>query len=509
MSTRRQQMTAATFTTTAATPRSPLSLLQALLSSLLICLVVIDTCPNCGTGAAGIGTALALSPNAAVTKTTRRIPRTTRVFVTSTAAASTSASTTDTFSSSAHTTTSTTAAGQDDLPSPLHAHALSQLQLRPTSADLALQGWCTTTAGIALSPSVLICTTSQSVAGRGVFATDKIEEGDVVALIPKEVVLWKDNCAGQFGRVATELEETMMKAARYGHDDGNTESMRSGPKKSGRKRRWVRKLLSRLILRRPSPSGSTATDSTDLSSSPSSSQMITDESTMWAPILTRYAMEAMQTSHPWSEWIAQWNRNDPMHDAYLAMDRIVNNQAADTTELPECGMMYEELIASTARKLKAMMPHLNEKHMQAAVSIRLSRLEEHFRIVGLLDDDEDDGATDIIDPRQALELYSLITSRAIELDSDTGMIGVLPFYDLCNHSLDPNLALEFVENDGGDGSSPTIDSSGFYSIYARRDIEAGDELFFQYTSMNEPMDENSALWAGINWGIPHSPSQYS
>ena len=163
------------------------------------------------------------------------------------------------------------------------------------------------------------------------------------------------------------------------------------------------------------------------------------------------------------------------------------------------------------------MPHLNEKHIQAAVSIRLSRVEEQFRAVGLLPEgdeknNDDDITTDPIDLRKALDLYSLITSRSIELDRETGMIGVLPFYDLCNHCLDPNLALEYVENDGdrsnGGDDSGQINTDGFYTIYARRHIEAGEELYFRYTDLNESMDENSALWAAINWGIPHVPSQY-
>jgi len=369
--------------------------------------------------------------------------------------------------------------------------------LEPTPADLALQKWCTTAAGIALSPSVQICTSpSRSVAGRGVFATAAIQEGDVLALIPREVVLWENNCLGQLGRIRD------YAAA----GTSNAEKKFAQQKKGGRKRRWARNLLLKLSLRRPSGgSSATATDES------SSSNAITDESTMWAPILTRYAMEAMRSNHPWSEWIGQWNRNDPMHDAYLAMDKIL---AFPDSTLPEYSMMYEDLICSTAEKLKTMMPHLNEKHIQAAVSIRLSRVEEHFRTVGLLPNgdeknDDDTTTTDPIDLRQALDLYSLITSRVIELDREAGMTGVLPFYDLCNHSLDPNLALEYVENDGDSSNdSSQVNTDGFYTIYARRHIEAGEELFFRYTDLNEPMDENSALWAAVNWGIPHVPSQY-
>lgn len=445
-------------------------------SLLLFCLVAIDAALAFSTAAAVVGAARA----------TRRIPRddSQSTKATGTAAAD-NMSTVD--NTGCSTSTTSTPDEQDTL-------------LEPTPADLALQKWCTTTAGIALSPSVQICTSpSRSVAGRGVFATAAIQEGDVLALIPREVVLWEDNCSGQLGRIRDYAAT----------GTSNTEKKFAQKKKDGRKRRWVRNLLLKLSLRRPS--GGNSTTATDVSSS---SNAISDESTTWAPILTRYAMGAMRSNHPWSEWIGHWHRNDPMHDAYLAMDKIL---ASPDSTLPEYGMMYEDLICSTAQKLKTMMPHLNEKHIQAAVSIRLSRAEEQFRAVGLLPEgdeknNDDDITTDPIDLRKALDLYSLITSRSIELDRETGMIGVLPFYDLCNHCLDPNLALEYVENDGdrsnGGDDSGQINTDGFYTIYARRHIEAGEELFFRYTDLNEPMDENSALWAAINWGIPHVPSQY-
>ena len=129
----------------------------------------------------------------------------------------------------------------------------------------------------------------------------------MLALIPREV-LWEDNCSGQLGRIRD------YAAA----GTSNTEKKFAQKKKDGRKRRWVRNLFLKLSLRRPS--GGNSTTATDVSSS---SNAITDESTTWAPILTRYAMGTMRSNHPWSEWTRQWNRNDPMHDAYLAMDKIL------------------------------------------------------------------------------------------------------------------------------------------------------------------------------------------
>merc|ERR1711976_848440 len=119
-------------------------------------------------------------------------------------------------------------------------------------------------------------------------------------------------------------------------------------------------------------------------SSQSSTSEITDESTVWAPILTRYALEAKASKHPWSEWIDQWSRCDPMHDAYLKMGPILR---IATDDLPEHQMMVEELICDTAAKIRDIMPHLDEKHLQAAVSIRLTRLEQHFRALGFVGDD--------------------------------------------------------------------------------------------------------------------------
>lgn len=349
---------------------------------------------------------------------------------------------------------------------------LSLLGLQPTIADLALHNWCTQTAGIALSSSIQICTTPRSVAGRGLFATQDVEEGEVLALIPQEVVFGVDNCREQFKLMGEKFDLGGMNAA-------------VSEKQSGRKRRWIRKMVSKLARRENAGKESG----------------ITDESTMWAPILTRYALKAKTASHPSAEWIEQWNRCDPMHDAYLKMGPILRIAHNDNKEeLPEYGMMMEELICSTATQIKNMMPHLDEKHLQAAISIRLSRLDEHFRLLGFVDDES-------IDLDEALKLYSLITSRAIELDSDAGVTAVLPAYDLANHSLNPNLGLEYVENDSNDNVAG-IDSKGFYSIFARRHISAGEELFFRYTKLDEPMDDNSALWAAINWGIPHFENQY-
>ena len=424
-------------------------------SSLLLLLLVAATC--CMFGSVDTFGVLAFSTPARRTQSFSTMP----VMATSSRSISADAS-------------SPTEAADDYLASSSSSADLNVLQ--PTPADLVLHNWCTQTAGIALSPSIQICTTPHSVAGRGLFAAHDVEKGEVLALIPREVVLGVDNCRDQMGSVDGQVEEDVM-------------SMNS-KNKSGRKRRWIKHVLSKLSFRRRGGNSRTSRSS-------ESTSEITDETTMWAPILTKYALQAKASKHPWSEWIEQWNRCDPMHDAYLKMGpilKIVGNGS------PEHQMMMEELIGDTATKIQEMMPHIDEKYLQAAISIRLSRLEAHFRLLGFADDDN-------IDMDEALRLYSLITSRAIELDSDT--TAVLPFYDLANHNLDPNLGLEFVENDGdNDGNANGVESAGFYSIFARRDIVAGSELFFRYTKFDEAMDSNAAMWAAINWGIPHYEEQY-
>ena len=422
-------------------------------SSLLLLLLVAATCCMFGSGA-GAGRAvvgvhvLAFSTSARWTQTHSTMP------VMATAGSSMSADTTSPTESSDH----------------LKSSSADLNFLQPTPADLALHNWCTQTAGIALSPSIQICTTAQSVAGRGLFAAHDVEKGEILALIPREVVLGVQNCRDQLDADG-EVEDVMQINSKN---------------RSGRKRRWIKNVLSKLSFRRRGGNSRT-------SSSSQSTSEITDETTMWAPILTKYALQAKASKHPWSEWIEQWNRCDPMHDAYLKMGpilKIVGNGS------PEHQMMMEELIGDTATKIQEMMPHIDEKYLQAAISIRLSRLEQHFRLLGF----EDDSTIDLV---EALRLYSLITSRAIELDSDT--TAVLPFYDLANHNLDPNLGLEYVENDG---DANGVESAGFYSIFARRDIAAGSELFFRYTKFDEIMDSNAAMWAAINWGIPHYEEQY-
>jgi hypothetical protein len=174
-----------------------------------------------------------------------------------------------------------------------------------------------------------------------------------------------------------------------------------------------------------------------------------------------YALAAIEQEHPWSIWINQWQRDDPTHRLF------------------ESGAAKEDAnaLASTADELQAMMPELSHSKLQAALSLRLDRFEKHKHFFGLSNG-----------PSTAA-MYSTLCSRAIELDDD--IVGVIPFYDMINHSLEPNLAL-------------SCDNERF-ELFANRDIEDGEELFLRYTKPDEIMDETNALWTLVQWGIPTPP----
>ena len=62
-------------------------------------------------------------------------------------------------------------------------------QLVPNQSDLAFQEWCSDVANIYINKNVHLVTTDQSVAGRGLFAKETLEEGDIVLSIPSQVIL--------------------------------------------------------------------------------------------------------------------------------------------------------------------------------------------------------------------------------------------------------------------------------------------------------------------------------
>jgi SET domain len=127
--------------------------------------------------------------------------------------------------------------------------------------------------------------------------------------------------------------------------------------------------------------------------------------------------------------------------------------------------------------------------MRAALDIRLRRFDGLNRIFALDEHDRKGANNNDNSPLgrvSAAAMYSLVTSRAIELHS--GLSGVIPFFDMINHSMSPNLQLEF------DGTT--------FELQAIRDIIANEELFICYHDPNREWDEDKALWTPIQWGFP-------
>jgi len=240
--------------------------------------------------------------------------------------------------------------------------------------------------------------------------------------------------------------------------------------------KWIQKLWQRLLLR--------------------SSNTIDDED-LWNLELAEYALAACHQNHPWAEWIAQWQRDDPMHR--LVCDGVAPH---DVTVLEQ-----------TAENMHQIVPALDPLALQAALSLRLARYARHASWVRPHQQQQQQlqqqhSKTNALnttnrhqqqpppqhhDPELA-RMYSLVSSRALALD-DHGNTGVVPFHDMINHSSRPNLQVVMRHE--------TME------IYCTRDVDAGQELFLQYTQEGVAMDEIKALWTYIQWGIPTPNSEIS
>jgi hypothetical protein len=193
---------------------------------------------------------------------------------------------------------------------------------------------------------------------------------------------------------------------------------------------------------------------------------------VWQAELTAYAMAAVESDHPWAFWINQWNRDDPVFRLYE--DGVLSSDHGS--------------ISKAVDELHMMLPELHKLHIEAAVQIRLQRFESQEKIFFK----QNETAINNRYRASIARMYSMIGSRALDLGDD--IVGVVPMYDMVNHSLDPNLGFYF--------------NGEYFELFALRDISEGEELFLCYNELedikNQGWNEMNSLWMLIQWGIPTS-----
>ncbi len=306
----------------------------------------------------------------------------------------------------------------------------SPTTLVPTPADILFHNWCDSL-GLAVNPAVQLFTSTQSVAGRGVFAVTDLDEGELIARIPSGLVFYPENVAQCFPETAAMIKKSKVDAGIEKNDSSRF--------------RWIHKLWRKVARRYEFY------------------HMNPDKT--WQPELTLYAIEVIEKEHPWSGWISQWKRDDPTYQLFSSNAKPYQEEAID----------------KIVNELNSIMPDLPKLLIKAALAIRLGRLEEERCVFGLPDD------------RKTSAMYALLGSRAIEFE---GLFtGVIPFHDMINHSLDPNLTMEI--------------NGEWIDVFTDRKVEGGEELFLCYTEKLDKIDENSALWALVQWGIPTPASDYT
>jgi SET domain len=275
----------------------------------------------------------------------------------------------------------------------------------PTTSnkDVIFTEWCQKV-GIE-TPKSELRTTEESVAGRGVFATEAIQEGDVVMRIPEAAVLHHQNAALYFPETA---EFLAIK---------NREIMRQQRR---RQRWWDPRTLWRRL--RPLP-----IEQDNL-------EFVNPAEDLWQMELALFALDVMENGneHPWGLWISEWYRDDPMYRLHEA-----NVEWNDTASI-------EKYVTA----LQNLLPEASTLTLTAAVDLRLRRLNALKNLY------------DVHHVPPLDTMYGLLISRAVELGD--GVAGVIPMFDMINHSYEPNLALGF------DGSS--------FELVAQRDIDENEEV---------------------------------
>eukprot|EP00980_Cylindrotheca_fusiformis_P004792 scaffold1028_cov135-Cylindrotheca_fusiformis.AAC.2 len=189
---------------------------------------------------------------------------------------------------------------------------------RAIATDVAFHDWCSSV-GIQ-TPSVRLLTTPTSVAGRGVFATDDMAQGDAAIKIPGDVVLYSLTAASFFPELSTEIERK---------------------KKNFRDRKkWWHRLKNRWSGKKYD---------------------FTDTSDLWQAELTQYSLACLESKNFWAPWIQQWQRSDPMQKLY---EKDISSNDKDS--IMEC-----------VKELKSnFIPEEGILQIRAAVDIRIRRYEE-------------------------------------------------------------------------------------------------------------------------------------
>ena len=292
----------------------------------------------------------------------------------------------------------------------------------PSTKDVEFNSWCSEV-GI-LCPSAEVRTTPRSVAGRGVFTTEDVSEGDVLVSVPYYSALTQETGRKYFPDVAEKLERLRKKT------------------QSPLRRAWNR-------IRRKQ-----------------SAEILNDDN-FWRAELTAYALEALETNHPWSPWISQWLREDPfqqlIEEGFWRFDDY-------------------EAIGRTLEGFGEMAPDISKHKVNAAIGIRLAELENYTNSY------KDNAPF-------SESIYTTMTSRAIGIEE--GVTACLPMHDMINHSLDPNIAMNFNDD-------------GYFEFFALRDLAKDSELFLSYMDVTDERgewDEDKATWMLVQWGIPTSPKE--
>jgi hypothetical protein len=255
--------------------------------------------------------------------------------------------------------------------------------LSPTK-DALFTDWCHKV-GIEL-PKAQLRTTNKSVAGRGVFATEDVQQGDVVMRIPEAAVLHSHNAELYFPQTAAFLANKRREIFQQHRR---------------RHRRWDPRTIWRSV--RP------------VSIEQDHLEFVNPTEDLWQMELTLFALDVLESAdhHPWGPWVSEWYRDDPMHRLHEK-----NTRWNDAVEIQKC-----------VSELHDMLPEASTLLLNAAVDLRLRRLDALKSLYNVRD----------IPPLD--KMYGLLISRAIELGD--GIAGVIPMFDMINHSDEPNVALSF------------------------------------------------------------------